>query len=543
MKKYKIRKQISDNMYYNLLHYRSNIKESINMKYDDIDFNTKLTNEDYYINSIIKLIETQEPIGLILDSDSDGINCSFIYYEALKDLLNIKKIIICERKNGYGIVNEYYDILNSMDIKYVFTGDIGITAKKEVEYGKSLGIESFITDHHLVQEELRPDCCIINPKLGDDYWYDLAGCGVVYIMMKKIYDRIGREFDKERKLLHHFTVGTIGDLVELSLVNRVIVKEGLKDISETKSQGLKLILDKNFDKIISESTISFGVVPLINSMNRIGNIYNVLRFFLTEDENERIELYKEIHEKNELRKKYQFESIIRGENVIKVSINKEDQIFFINLNAQKSICGLVSSYITEKYGKPSIVVSFDKDKGIYAGSGRGCGDFNAMDLIENIKDYCIKAGGHAKAFGLSFSKENLEIIKHNIKLYGEEIKHVMDNFYIEIDKNLDIKNIDDELIGEIRKLAPYGMGNPEPLFISNNVQITSIKDNGRHTFMTVDNIMDEFTDNVWEDVRNERNAVCFNSVLTDEYGVGDLIDIVYTISVNGNILISEIIRA
>ena len=196
-----------------LLKNRQAIKPDIDKTFEDIDFNHPFANEKEVLDLLQNAIESKlDTIGFIVDVDSDGNNSLMILHEGFKPFFKNMVHVYCERANGYGIREQYYDELKARGVTLAITADIGITGRKAVEYGKSLGITTVITDHHTIQAEDLPDCLIINPKLSGvgDYFYDLCGAGIVYFVIGKLCRRLGMEFDSDRVLLHHATTGTIG---------------------------------------------------------------------------------------------------------------------------------------------------------------------------------------------------------------------------------------------------------------------------------------------------------------------------------------------
>lgn len=473
--------------------------------------------------------------------DSDGINSSLIYYIALLEtgLIEKENLIVkfCKRENGYGLQNQYFDEFKEEGVELVATGDIGITAKKQVEYAKSLGIEVLISDHHPIQEDLLPDTCVVNPKLGDEYFYDLAGCGVVYILMKRMYKQLNIAFDKKGLLLSHFCIGTVGDMVALTGINRILCKAGISSLERSCSPAIQLLLSKQFSKEIETDTISFGIVPLINSMNRIDDIYKAFEFFTCTDENKLKMLYKKLYDTNEARKTKQYESIEIAKDYIKKNRLENSDFFFIPIRTHSAICGLVSSWITNTYGKPSMVVSYRNDT--FAGSGRSIGSFSFRKLIPKFKNYVNSAGGHDFAMGISIPENNLDKIRKIIK---EHCANESTEYKCPIDYELTFTDvINPSFVNRLYdSLAPFGQGNPKPLFITKKVQISSMRvsSNGRHTFFVLDSLN---SGNPWTNYIEEVKAVAFN-YNEENFDIGDIVDVIYTIGKNGSIIISSLKR-
>ena len=455
----------------------------------------------------------------------DGTASALIYY-SLNNIIDTE-VVFCERKNGYGLQKQYYDKMKQEGISLLITGDIGITAKDEVAYGNELGVQTIVTDHHNPQCDKTPDCLILNPKVNkdDDYWNNLCGGAVVYVLMKKLYKMLDLPFDEDGTLLQFCTISLIGDMVPLIGTNRLLVIEGMKNLRETKNKALSYLLGRSFGDNVDTSIVSFYIAPMTNSMNRIGDIYQVFKFFTSEDDSEIERLFEIIHANNELRKTYQSNSIELAKLYIERNKIEKNRFMYLNLKSNKSINGLVSSYVTNYYGKPSVVVS-EKD-GILAGSGRALGAFDASNIISSVSEYCLNVGGHFSAFGLSFSAQNEQKILEKINSLDSKL---FPTYYKTIDMEIDKDMLSNmSFMNEYMSLAPFGQGNEEPMFFTRAMKITQVKTTERHSFLVFNNN----NASVWEDCEVKGNL--FNYIIDQEYKVGDLVDIVYTINADCSI--------
>lgn len=318
----------------------------------------------------------------------------------MKNMIPISKCIhyiVCDRDNGYGIINKYYDEMSRLGISLVITTDIGISNKEEIEYGKSLGIETIVTDHHPIINP--PDCIYINPEDYRNYNITkYCGAGVSYILMKELYKELGLEFDKYKISLCHAGIATIGDMVSLIDNNYMLVKETLEEFENLtyKSKPLKWIINNGLsyvkDRPYVSSDISFGIAPMINSLHRMSHPSKAVEFFLSNDNDFINTLGNYIKENNNLRKQLQKKAIIEALSFLHKNNLKNKDFIFLDLDVKKTFAGLVASFITSDYfNKPSIVVS--KTDGIYYGSGRSIPNCSLASLVKNLQPYCIRCGG------------------------------------------------------------------------------------------------------------------------------------------------------
>lgn len=429
--------------------------------------------------------------------------------------------------------------MNRVGVKLVITTDIGISNKDEIEYGNNLGIETIVLDHHPIVNE--PNCIIVNPEHSKNINpTKYCGAGLSYITMRELYKQLNIDFDVDNDLISHAMIATIGDLVSLSKNNINIVKDGLMKIKQCKSKSLKWLLNlatqySDINKL-SAMDIAFGVVPLINSLNRVSSPVKALDLLTSNDANEVEVLGRYIVEKNTERKKKQLDNIILANKMLGQKKDLKDKIVFLDMNTNKTLAGLTASYITsELCGLPSIVVSKDNN-GVYYGSGRSTKNCDFTELIREIQPYCVKAGGHKQAFGISFKEDQLENIRQVINTFSNKYKSGELESSIIIDAEITLDDITDELLESLYKLEPFGMDNPNPVFLTKGVVISNVDCVNFNTFMKVENIGEIFS---FEEMK-VFNAVAFKKDYNGIFNNGDVVDIIYELSYNKTLLIKKI---
>ena len=476
------------------------------------------------VKRIVKAIENKEKIMIYGDYDADGITSITVLKKYLNEIgLKTGEYIPNRLNEGYGLNKDAISKIYNDGYRLMITVDCGISGLEEVEYANSLGMEIIITDHHEPAEKLPEAIAVIDAKRKDNKYpfNQLAGVGVVFKLIQAISTELKLEEKEYLKYLDLVCIGTISDIVPLVDENRVIAKLGLKLIEKTKNIGLKTLLNIADLKKIDSNAISFGVAPRINACGRMGFQEEALQLFLTEDSGEATKIAKRLvqfNQERQAKEKQIFEEVIE-------KIEKDDKdkkcIVLAEENWHHGIIGIVASKITEIYYKPSILICLEGDKG--KGSGRSIPGFDLYTALTKCSDYIEKFGGHSMAIGITIKKENFEKLKEAIEKYAQEsnISDIMP--IINIDKEINLKNINIEEVKSLELLEPFGEGNKMPLFLLRNLKIDSIRalSGGKHLKLTLkqdNNIVD---------------AIGFNmGDLSKEYLLGDKVDVVGTIEIN-----------
>lgn len=476
------------------------------------------------VKRIVKAIENKEKIMIYGDYDADGITSITVLKKYLNEIgLKTGEYIPNRLNEGYGLNKDAISKIYNDGYRLMITVDCGISGLEEVEYANSLGIEIIITDHHEPAEKLPEAIAVIDAKRKDNKYpfNQLAGVGVVFKLIQAISKELKLEEKEYLKYLDLVCIGTISDIVPLVDENRVIAKLGLKLIEKTKNIGLKTLLNIADLKKIDSNAISFGVAPRINACGRMGFQEEALQLFLTEDSEKATTIAKRLvqfNQERQAKEKQIFEEVIE-------KIEKDDKdkkcIVLAEENWHHGVIGIVASKITEIYYKPSILICLEGDKG--KGSGRSIPGFDLYTALTKCSDYIEKFGGHSMAIGITIKKENFEKLKEAIEKYAQEsnISDIMP--IINIDKEINLKNINIEEVKSLELLEPFGEANKMPLFLLRNLKIDSIRalSGGKHLKLTLkqdNNIVD---------------AIGFNmGDLSKEYLLGDKVDVVGTIEIN-----------
>ena len=477
------------------------------------------------VDRIIKAIDTQEKVIIYGDYDVDGITSITVLKNFLKTCgLDVGYYIPNRLNEGYGLNRDAIDKIKKDGYDLIITVDCGISAIDEIKYANSLGMETIVTDHHEPLDTLPPAIAVVDLKRKDNTTYpfdSLAGCGVAFKLCQALGIRLGIDEKEYLKYLDIVCVGTISDIVPLVDENRVIAKLGLKLVEVTRNPGLRALLNASGYKQINSNTISFGVAPRINACGRMGYEEEALKLFLTDNITQASDITAKLNQYNKERQEIERNIYDEALNMIEKDGEKKKSIVLGSHNWHHGVIGIVSSKITEMYFKPSILICFEGENG--KGSGRSIPGFDLHGALVDLSGYLDKFGGHEMAVGLSLKKSEFNRFKEAFEKYVEE-KDISDIVpIIEIDKQIDIKDIDCETVRQLDLLEPFGEANRRPIFVYKNLRIDSIRalSDGKHLKMTL------------KDNGTIINTIGFNmGHLSKDYMIGDKIDVAGTLEIN-----------
>ncbi len=424
------------------------------------------------VDRILKALEGNERIIVFGDYDVDGITGTAILVHTLGKLgANVSYRLPHRVNDGYGLSEKFIDEFIEKDVKLLITVDCGISCKNEIKKALDNGIDTIITDHHTVPKEKPEAISILHPLSDCNYPFKgLTGAGVAFKLAHALLLYHDNNTDKSKimPLMELAALGTVADLGPLQDENRLIVKEGLKTLADTKWHGLKKIMKMAFikenDKIDS-FTIGYRIAPRINAAGRIGDPYIALKLLLQEEENEKISsLGSKLEELNTNRKDLTENAIKEAEELFKQETNLPKILIAENPDWHVGIIGLIAGRLTENYHRPALIM---QDFGeTLIGSARSIDGFNIIGAITHCKEYLETFGGHFKAAGFNLKKENLPAFKEKISAYANEnLNEKLLEPELGIDCELSPGEINLDLINELENLEPFGVGNQKPAFI------------------------------------------------------------------------------
>ncbi|WP_411682836.1 single-stranded-DNA-specific exonuclease RecJ [Clostridium thailandense] len=435
-------------------------------------------------NLIIDSIKQERSIVVYGDYDADGIISTYILYSALLRCgANVKYHIPDRVTEGYGINSESLRQLKEEGYEVVITCDNGISAIDQIKFAKELGMTVIVTDHHDIpfvefedgsRQFVVPEAdAVINPKQkGCEYPFkSLCGAGVAFKFSQVLYEKMGICKEEAYDFMQYAAIGTICDVVDLIDENRIIAKNGLKMINETKNIGIKALIKETSleGKKINSYHIGFVLGPCINATGRLDSAVLALKLLLAEEGEEASKLASKLHALNTERQNMTIESVNEIIEIIENSSMKDDKVLVVyKPDVHESIAGIVAGRLKERYNVPSIVLT--QGENTPKGSGRSIEEYNMFEELIKCKGLMEKFGGHPLAAGLSIKEENIdklrELLNNNCTLSDEDVIPK-----IRIDKQLKLKEITFALINDIEKLEPFGKGNSAPVFAEKNISV------------------------------------------------------------------------
>lgn len=506
------------------------------------------------IQRLHEAIENGEKITVYGDYDVDGVTAVCTLYLYLKEKgAKVEYYIPNRACEGYGVSEGAINSIAEAGTKLIITVDTGITAIDEVLYAKNLGVDFVITDHHECRSELPDAVAVINPHRPDcPYPFkELAGVGVVFkfiLAYEERYEKVSG-LEAGRRLFEKYSdivaIGTIADVMPIKDENRLIVSYGLKMLEETERPGIIALIRASLSKPessrqdkrkkrtkITSSFIGYTLAPRINAAGRIKSAEMAVELFLSEDMDKASVIAEKLCDANKERQLE--ENKIIEEAYKKISAIDVEKYPVLVLDADDwhhGVIGIVSSRITEKFSRPSILVSFKKTEAesdaegdVGKGSGRSIKGLNLVDALVHCSEYLVKFGGHELAAGLSVERDKLKAFRDKINEYARENLSEEDMIpTLEADAEIDFTDISLRFAEELQILEPYGVGNPTPAFVLKNVyvsEITPVSD-GKHTRFV-------FTDG------NSYVSAMYFTTSPKQTGVfaGDKVDVLFTVDIN-----------
>lgn len=477
------------------------------------------------VDRILLAIDRKEKIIIYGDYDADGITSITVLKSFFNDIgVEVGQYIPNRLDEGYGLNNNAIKKIAEEGNQLMITVDCGISAVNEIDYANSLGLETIVTDHHEVAEELPKALAVVDAKRKDNIYpcRDLAGVGVVFKLIQALSISLNLPEEAYLKYLDIVCIGTISDIVPLKDENRVIAKLGLMLVRQTKNIGLRSLLTSSGYRKIDSTSISFGVAPRINACGRMGFADEALNLFLCKNVEMANVLTKKLNafnvKRQDIEKRIYEEavSIIESNN-----LNEKNTIIVAGENWHHGVIGIVASKITDLYFKPSILLCKEGEEA--KGSGRSIPGFDLHDALMKCSDYIEKFGGHSMAIGIALKNSDIEKFSKKLEEVAEDahIEEILPE--IQIDAKISISNINKEMVESLSELEPFGEGNKMPVFAFKNLRIDSIRalTEGKHLKLTL------------KEGNTIVNAIGFNmGNLAEDYRIGDKIDVAGTLEIN-----------
>jgi single-stranded-DNA-specific exonuclease len=448
------------------------------------------------VDRLLRAIEQKEPVLLYGDYDADGTSAIVILMKGLELAGGKPSFHVPHRlRDGYGMRSEVVEHAAASGVKLIVSVDTGIRANDVVRHAAALGIDTIVTDHHLPEAELPPALAVLNPNRADCTYPEknLCGAGVAFKLIDALTSKLGWETGRRERLLDSLlklvAIATVADVVPLTGENRVIVKRGLEGLRNVRNPGLRALLDvSGFAAGGSPGArqVAFQVAPRINAAGRMASANDVVEMFLTRDPARARELAAKLHALNQDRQQTEAE-IARFifEQCASVPVTDGDAaLVFAAEGWHRGVVGIVASRVVERFHRPVFVLGIEN--GIAQGSGRSIPAFHLLQALETMPDLFTKFGGHRQAAGLSMAAGLVESFRERLRLYASQRLTPADfERELAIDAEIDLAELTDAAAVDILRLAPFGFGNPAPLFAARDVEVAAPPEirNDRHLFL------------------------------------------------------------
>jgi len=437
---------------------------------------------DKAVDRLDKALGDKEKILVYGDYDVDGTTAVALVYKFLRTQVSpsILDYYIPNRYDeGYGISFKGIDYAYENGFTLIIALDCGIKAIEKIEYAREKGIDFIICDHHMPDDQLPDAVAVLDPKRKNSiYPYEhLSGCGVGFKFMQAFAENNNANdaipFSHLENLLELTAVSIASDIVPITGENRILAYYGLEQLNKNPSLGLKGIINVCglSGKEITISDVVFKIGPRINASGRMMNGKEAVDLLLAKDMEIATEKSKNINQYNEERRELDKQITDEANAIINEIQNIEDQkgIVVYNPEWHKGVIGIVASRLSEKYYRPSVVLT--KSSELITGSARSIAGFDIYKAIEGCRDLLENFGGHTYAAGLSLKEENLgKFIERFMHFANEEIDTKQMIPQIDIDQVIDLEEINAKFMNELKKLNPFGPNNEKPVFCSLQVK-------------------------------------------------------------------------
>ena len=469
-------------------------EDVINFLQENKDFSDPflMKDMDKAVERITTAVENGEKICVYGDYDADGVTSTSLLYSYLRDSLgaDVMFYIPTRTGEGYGMNKGAVDKIHSQGVTLIITVDNGISAREEIDYANSLGIDTVITDHHMPSGAIPKAVAVVNAHQQDDKspFKDFSGVGVAF----KLVMAIEGEYADVDSLLENFsdiaTLGTIGDIVPLVGENRTLVKNGLRHIQNSDRIGINAMKQESgiAEKEINSSNVAFTLVPRINAGGRLGSSEKSVNLLLTEDEDEAVTIADKLGMDNRERQSIEKEILASIDEEVRRTPNivNDKILVFAGKGWHQGVVGIVASRIKDIYDKPTIIIGIDDD-GVARGSGRSVEGFSLCDAVFACSEHLTHYGGHPMAVGISLEKEKINDFRKAINAYCKDIK--MPYNILHIDCKLNPNQLDLSILDSLSYIEPCGASNPSPIFGLYNMTVIATKEmgNGKHMRITL----------------------------------------------------------
>ncbi len=519
------------------LHSRAEAQSFLHPGKSDARDPMLLPDMDRAVARLRRAIERGERIGVFGDFDIDGVSGAAVIISGMRRLGAEVAPSIPNRNQpdgGHGLNESVVRDISGKGISLLITVDCGSYDSEWVELASSLGVDTIITDHHAVTEDV-PAAAFINSNRPDSKYpfRHLAGVGMAYKLMQAVYEDMGR--DEPDELLEFVALGTVSDIVPLVGENRYFVREGLRRLNNNPAPGLRALIEVsgNRGKVLDTSSLSFGIIPRLNAPGRLhdeydegGARYMALNLLTTTNVERARFMASEMENSNKARQALTQEGVSQAQAQVAKRWGRSDLpgiIMVGHRDWKPGIVGLIASKLVDMYNRPAIAVSVGEDQS--RASARTVDGFNILDPIELKRGLFKKFGGHKQAAGFTVANEHLRTLADHFESFSEG---VFDAIRQEPPLDIDVKAspslVARDLFAFMRGLEPFGQSNSQPLFASGPLRVMNATrvGSGKHLKLTLQ-----------DDDGSKWDSIAFGQgARSDEAAPGGHIDVAYKMELN-----------
>jgi single-stranded-DNA-specific exonuclease len=435
------------------------------------------------VKEVVGAVERKEPILVHGDYDADGITASALWGRCLRKMgANVHIHLPNRQKEGYGVHESALHRAKELGAKLLLTCDCGTAAHEVVAQAREMGMRVVVTDHHEPEEQLPPAQAVVNPRRADSRYPfpDLSGVGVSFKVASAVVAERGLPQDRfHRAYLDLAALGTVCDIVPLRGENRVLVSHGLPKIVESRKAGLRaLVRVTNYAKPGDQVTArdaAFIFGPRINAAGRMDDAHDALALLTTDDKTEALDLARTLDRRNWERQQEQKRIHQEAVTIIEEQGLARNRVVLVAAEGwNPGVVGIVASKLVEDYWRPALVGC--RANGIIGGSARSIPPFDLYEALSANRDLFLSCGGHRMAAGFSFEEDRLEDVRAALCAHADRVLTDEDLIpEVVADARVYPHEVTDHLVASLERFAPFGEGNPEPLFLGRRVTILSVE--------------------------------------------------------------------
>ena len=432
------------------------------------------------ISRIYKAALEREKIAVYGDFDVDGVTATVILIEGLSRLGAEVIPYIPDRINeGHGVKLSALEKLQAQEVRLVITVDCGVTDLAEVKQAREMGIDMIITDHHIPLESLPRATAVVDPKRKDSvYPYpDLAGAGVAFKLLQALFHKDSRE-EWLSRLMDLVVLATITDLVTLVGENRYLVKKGLRELNNSSHVGIQEMVKLAGLRLgeLKAEDISWVLGPRLNAASRMNDASSSYELLTSQSPEESHMLALELEKKNAERQKLTSEVLSRAREKLAARLHLPVLIDG-DENYSVGVIGLVAGRLVDEFYKPVIIINLGPE--LCQGSCRSIAEFDITAVLKKCHDLLTTFGGHPLAAGFTVTRQNLAQLQERIiTLATEQLGHLELRPEIMVDADIPLSVLTGDNFNLIQQLSPFGRGNPQPTFLTRNVQVVECRNFG-----------------------------------------------------------------